>query len=150
MLAPLLRAGDTQEIAALGKEPLPALQESIVASDEAYAVFFGGEIGALFGVETDPAPTLGAPKLGLIWMLSGRAAGKHPRDFLRWSRIVVSGLLSRYDALFNAIDARYTGALRWAEWLGFELEEPRPFGPLGMPFCRFSVRREPNGSWRPL
>jgi hypothetical protein len=140
-LAPLLREGDIAEGRALGLEPKAALVDSFAQSEDCWATLFDGEVAAMCGVVPHRQTALGDAGTGLVWMLSGRACNVHPKAFLRTSRAVVDVLLERYRLLSNVIDARYDGALRWARWLGCEVEAPRPFGPLGAPFCPFTLRR---------
>jgi hypothetical protein len=136
-LAPNLREGDMLEGKALGLEPLTALRESLANSEVSWAFLLDGEVAALFGV----LPVPHSPGCGWVWMLSGRACDKHKRAFLRAGREVVPALLEHYSILCNAIDARYTGALRWARWMGFTVRDAVPLGPHGLPFHPFMIRR---------
>jgi hypothetical protein len=140
-LGPLLRDGDVQEGLALGLEPRQALIDSFRESDVSWAALFDGEVASMCGVVSIARTTLGDSGEGIVWMLSGRACSARPKAFLRTSRAVVDVLLQHYRTLANVIDARYEGALRWARWLGAEVSEPQPFGPLQAPFCRFIIRR---------
>jgi hypothetical protein len=140
-LGPLLREGDVEEGRALGLEPQEALLASFRGSEVSWASLFDGEVAALCGVVPYRRTALGDSGEGLLWALSGRAVDRHPKAYLRASRAVLDALLERYSLLTNVIDARYTGALRWARWLGCEVGPPQPFGPRGAPFCRFILRR---------
>lgn len=140
-LGPLLRDGDVQEGLALGLEPKAGVIAAVHESEVSWACLFDGEVAALCGVVPSRRTTLGDSGRALVWMLSGRACNAHPKAFLRCSRVVLDVLLEQYPVLINVIDARYAGALRWARWLGAEVSEPEPFGPLGAPFCRFIIRR---------
>jgi hypothetical protein len=140
-LAPFLRKEDVAEVRALGMDPTQALLDSVSNSSEAFAVSFDGELSAIFGVVPARETLLGSSDVGQIWMLSGEGITRHRKAFLRVSRWVVAQLLQRYRLLWNVIDARYAGALRWARWLGFEVMEARPAGPFNMLFCPFIVRR---------
>lgn len=142
-LAPRLRAADVAEVRALGDEPIDALLASVAHSSVAYATFFDGEPAALCGVVPCAQTLLGDSGVGCVWMLSGHACSAHPKHFLRTSRVITDVLLGRYAVLGNIIDARYTGALRWAAWLGAQVQAPRPLGPFGMLFCPFVLRRTP-------
>lgn len=141
-LWPLLREQDADEARALGMEPLEALRGSVNASEVAVAVRFNGELAAIFGVAPLREHTvLGRSSTATVWMVSSHACSRHPKAFLRTSRRVVDALLTRYERLVNVIDARYTGALRWAEWLGFHLGPAIPMGPHGLLFHPFTVER---------
>lgn len=141
--APLMREEDLEEGRALGLiDPIAALLESVRTSNPCVGVTFDGEPAVMLGVQpAAPVSLLDVTERGLLWMLSGRACSRHPKDFLRYSRRILDGLLERYDELHNVIDARYLGAVRWARWLKLELGPPEPFGPRGMLFHRFVARR---------
>lgn len=77
---------------------------------------------------------------GIPWLLGTPEIKDHARAFLRASKRWVQAEAQRYEALENWVDARHTRAVQWLKWLGFELEEPRPFGVEQMPFHRFTMR----------
>lgn len=139
-LAPNLRPGDVAEAYALGLHPRVALLDSVRKSEVATACIFGGELSCIFGAMTIRETALGG-RLGLVWMLSGHGVNRHPKSFLRTSRRVVDELLTQWDELSNFIDSRYDAALRWAKWLGFEIQPPILLPGMTVPFCRFTVRR---------
>lgn len=145
-LAPLMRAEDLAECQALG---YPTAHEALLVSlknaDIARAMLFDGEVAALFGLAVRRSTVLGSSDVGLVWLLSGRAVARHPSAFLRHSRPVLAALLQHCATLGNCIDARYTGALRWAMWLGFDIGRPVALGPAGMPFCPVTITR---AKWR--
>lgn len=142
-LAPLLRAEDIAEGAALGRDASQALIRSFELSEVCYSAIFDGEVAALCGVV--PGVRTHLASVDRLWMLSGRGCSKFPKAFLRSSRVVLAVLQLRYDLLSNIIDARYRGALRWAESMGAVLGAPEPHGPWGMPFRPFTVRRNNHG-----
>lgn len=136
-LAPFLRREDADELAAsLGVGPLQGLLASLDASAEARAVLFDGEVAALCGVTDSDVQGVGC-----AWALTGRAVEAHPRAFVRLSRLAVAEYLTRYDVLFNFIDARYTRALRWAAALGFSVQPAVAYGAAGLPFHPVVLRR---------
>ena len=137
-LAPSMRAADVAEnLASDGFTPLEACLVSLAISTEARAAYFGGELGALFGVAEGPFLGFKA----IPWLLTTGVVERHQRAFWRASRLVVASWLERYLVLEQAIDARYGMALRWAARLGFEVEPPAPWGVAGLPFCRITLRR---------
>jgi hypothetical protein len=140
-LARVMRAADKAEARALDLQPLEALLEALDKSEVAFAVSFNGELAALFGVAPFEPHTQAPPSTAVVWMLSGEAVDRYPKAFARASRAVMPKLLEHYELLVNVIDARYTRALRWARWLGFDVREARPFGPHAMPFHPCSARR---------
>lgn len=142
-LAPKMRPADTAEVLASGGfTPREALEESVTASAHAFAALFDGEVAALWGV-------VDGPGCGIVWALTGPAVERHPKAFLRHSRIAVNVLLRHYPALTNFVDARYEQALRWVRRLGFSVGPPEPFGAAGLPFHRILLRGAACVSLRP-
>lgn len=139
-LAATMRPEDVAEVLASGGySPREALEVSLAASSEAWTWEVGGEVAAVFGVVALPRPSLLGARVGGVWALTGTAVHRHRRAFVRASRRILKALLSRWDVLANAVDARYTGAVRWIQALGGVLDEPRPMGVAGLPFRFFYV-----------
>lgn len=141
-LAARMRAGDRAEVlASSGSGPLEALVGSVRWSrshgGEAWAGLIDGEVAAMFGVGRR---SLLSP-VAIPWLLTGDLVDRHPVLFFRASREVVDLWLRHFAELEQAVDARYTQALRWARRLGFTVEAPLPFGPRCAPFCRITLRR---------
>jgi hypothetical protein len=59
------------------------------------------------------------------------------RAFLYFSSRVAGLMRARYARLENWVDARYPAAVRWIEWMGFNLDPPAPYGVRGELFHRF-------------
>jgi hypothetical protein len=141
-LAPRMRRADVLEVAATsGRTPLQALEHALEVSDEVWAALFDGAVACLWGVVPLRRSVLRG-RVGAAWLLTGDLVERHPRAFWRHCRRELAGLFARWDELVNAMDCRNTPALRWGERLGFRLEDPRAFGVEGLPFRRFSVRKE--------
>lgn len=137
-----LRQSDLDELdAATGRAPMDALFDGVVSSDEAWAARIEGGVVALWGVAAAPLSFLG-PRIGIAWMLGSDLIDQHKESFIEACNQELPRLLRRWDVLLNAIDARNTKALRWAERMGFVLAEPAPMGRFGLPFVRFSVSLE--------
>lgn len=137
-LAPMMRPEDVAEVLASGGyTPESALADALGMSSESFAVMLGAEVAALFGVA--PVALLGG--VGAVWMLTSRIVDECPVAFLRACRRELPRLLQRWPVLVNAIDARYSRALRWAAWAGFEVGDPVPFGTAGLPFHPIILRR---------
>lgn len=145
-LAPHLRAGDVAEIrATAGVSPevglLGSLRGTLAAGGEASALLIGGEVAALWGVR----PLTDLRQVGVVWLLTGELVERHRLLFASLSRFVLRKLLREYPVLCNWIDARYTRALRWAEWTGAKLGEPKPFGVEARWFQKATWRRAAHG-----
>ena len=72
-------------------------------------------------------------------MLTAHELPDHARFFLRRNRFYVAEIRSKYRLLLNFVDARNTMAIRWLEWLGFDVAPARPLGPENMPFHPFKM-----------
>lgn len=144
-LAPLMRPEDAAEVKASGGyEPLAALLDAVSMSERPLALLFDGEVAAIWGVVPLPAPTfLGESRTAVVWLLTGAAVERHPLAFLKLCRPALRMLLDRYPTLINAIDERYTVAVRWAKWLGFDVWPALPFGVDGLPFHFITISRSP-------
>ncbi len=142
-MAPHMRQADVLECRASGGyEPLEALDVSLRVSTAAYALMVGGEVACLFGVAPVPSDTiLGAGDVGIVWLLGTTVIDRHPRAFLRLCRPVLRELFAYFPVLVNAIDARYISAIRWARWLGFEVQSAVDWGFEHRPFHFITARR---------
>ena len=145
-LAPAMRPADRLEIQASGgwEDPLPCLYDALDFSELAIAACFDGEVAALFGVgapEDAPASILCGPSTGVAWLLTGSAVDRYKLSFLKVCRQLLPVALEKYPTLVNAIDARHRSALRWAQWLGFEVCLPIPFGREARLFHPVILRR---------
>lgn len=137
-LARSMRAEDVAEILASdGVSPGQALADSIAVSDRVYAVYLSGELAFVTGAAPlDHLP--GCPACG--WLLSSGAVDRHPRGFIEATREIADAFVDEYGVLVQWVDARYEKALRWVRRLGFDVEDPKPWGRAGLPFCRITRR----------
>lgn len=134
-----LRPADVAELwAGSRSEPLDALVRAVRVSSESWAGVVDGETICLFGVA--PMSVLGGR--GSPWMLGTDGVDRNFVTFLRGCRAVVSRWRSVYPTLENVVDERNVAAHRWLRWLGFTLDEPRPYGPDKMPFRPFHMKPE--------
>jgi hypothetical protein len=134
-LAPLLRAEDRAEIAALsGKDPAALLVESVAASWETTTYRADGALICIGGV----APLSLIGQTGVPWLMGTDLVPVHRKAFMRHSREAMPRWLARFPVLRNVVDARYAEAIRWLRWLGFHFGEPVNIGVAGLPFLPFS------------
>jgi hypothetical protein len=139
-LAHHLRAEDADEgRRSHGLEPLEFIRHAVTGSPVALAGLLGGRVACITGVGHT-----NAHGEACVWLLTGDVISAEPRAFLRACRPALAKFLEVCPVLFNAIDARYPRAVRWAAWLGFKVGEPVPFGPYGEPFFPIEIRRS---SW---
>jgi hypothetical protein len=130
----VLRPGDARELAALGiADPAGRLAESIQRSLWSNAYVIDGEVAALVGLA---ARTVLSGE-GIPWLITGRPVDGHKKLFLRETRAGVERMRATFPVLRNIVHAEYHQTVRWLRWLGFEVLEPQPTGPLRQPFSVF-------------
>ena len=134
-LAQTIRSADVEEVWAMTHQtPRQALQQAVTRQTRTGLA--DGEVLCIFGVHS---PTV-LGMTGVPWMLSSDALPKHARAFLRGSVEWIEMIRHQYSLLVNYVDARNLMAIRWLKWLGFELQEPVPYGAEQLPFHRFEMR----------
>lgn len=136
MLALVMRPEDLAECQLAGYETgFDAVLSGIQGSTDSWAVWFGGQLGCVIGVDAHFDGYPGA----LIWALTGRVVDRAPVAFVRTSKAIVASLLDHHRFLWNLVDPAYTKALRWLELLGFTLGEQIPFPGTGAPFVLVTI-----------
>ena len=95
----------------------------------------------------EPVAVIGVRTLSLLyntgvpWMVTVDCTRKHKRALMSLGRAYTAAMLERYSTLTNFVDARNTDSVAWLQRLGFTIEAPHPYGPLAMPFHRFTIAR---------
>ena len=133
-LVPVMREADVQEVWAAGHfSPEEAVATSLEASPDPRVGLADGEVTCVFGVGEWSAIGL----LGVPWLLTAENMPRHARRLLIGSRAYMDEVRGRYTVLANHVDARNQKAVRWLQWLGFEIGPAEPFGLDKLPFHRF-------------
>ena len=137
-ITPRLRKADVEEMwSAYHIEPSLGVMLSVAVShDTSYTGLADGEPVCIFGVAL-PSLLINA---GRPWMLGTDKVPKHSRAFLRMSRAHVKEMSKKFPYMFNHVDARHDVAIKWLMWLGFIMEEAKPYGYEQLPFHRFYMR----------
>ena len=78
---------------------------------------------------------------GLIWMLGSNAALKHKREFFTLTGPIMDEMLTICPRLCNMVHSKNTKSIQWLKWLGFNIEEPVPYGAEQEPFHPFYLER---------
>ena len=133
-VAPLMRAADLAELAASGSEPLESLLRGIRDSVYCRTLLADGVPVMIWGV-TQLTDTVWSP-----WALGTDAINNDRRGFMVFSREELDRVAAQYPVLFNHVDARNATAIRWLQWLGFDVMDPEPIGVDGAPFHPFILR----------
>ena len=137
-MLPRVRAADVQEFDALGWSPRRVLETGLKTSTFSCAGLVNGRVITIFGVA--PGSMIGGN--GIPWLVGTDDLQRYQRTFLRRCRNVVNAMLTVYPYLENYVDERNRVAKAWLHWLGFTLEEARPYGIAGLPFHRFHMERK--------
>ena len=111
----VFRAGDLAECVATGQPLAEVVQQSILASTFTRAVYVDEKLAAVWGY----GPTRFLGPTAIAWLLTTAVVEQNPVRFLRSSRRIVNYMLEQYETVVIAVDARYTVAVRWLQWLGF-------------------------------
>lgn len=139
-MLPQVRQADRDEVWAAYAELIEvALPRSLVLSTHAWAGLVDEQVACVFGV----APVNLLAGHGAPWMVGTALVERHAFAFLRRNRQYVATMRSTYNRLENWVDARNSAAISWLGWLGFEFDQPMPYGPFGQPFMRFVMRNKP-------
>ncbi len=138
-IAENVRDEDREEMwAATLQTPGRALRMGWLYSDQCLTGMIDGKPVCMWGVLGESFVT----NHGTPWMVAAKGIDDNAMMFLRHCKGPVMDLLRGYDTLENYVDARNTRSITWLKWLGFTVEEPRPYGALNMPFHRFFMQRE--------
>jgi len=95
-----------------------------------------------------PMAMLGVGKISLLadegeaWLLTTDALQEWKVPFAKRSGVYIRRMLREVTVLTNHVDARLTDTISWLKWLGAEFDEPKPYGPDGVLFQRFELRRK--------
>lgn len=134
VVAANMREADRREVWASSRStPGQAIRESLRVSTSAWVAYYDGHPVGVFGV----APLNMIAGIGSPWLLGADELVKRPVRFLRRCRPYVRKMLQVYPKLVNHVDDRNEASKEWLRWLGFELGEPEPYGPFGLPFRPF-------------
>ena len=131
-----MRDADKSEIEAAGLRPGQALWHSYRHSFFSRTALVGKDVAAIWGLGGSPMGRIGNP-----WLLTAPPVEKVKHTFIRKGRSEVAEMLTICPTLIGVVDAKYLKAIRLLEMLGFEMDEPLPFGAHGAPFRRYHIER---------
>ena len=133
-----LRAADERELlAAYGRPCVDVIAESIERSIEPLAAWDTADrLIAIFG--RAPVGPILTP-MASPWLLGTSLLEQHAGILVRLSRQYVAAWREQHPLLVNFVDVRNTASIRYLKAVGFEFDEPAPFGAEGLPFQRFSM-----------
>ena len=141
-LAKNLRKEDLGEIAhGSGLPPETALRYALAISNIAYAVMKEDRVVALFGIAED-LHWDNQVGTGHPWMLASPELTSIRKSFLRECRGYVQGWLDHHKALEGFVWSKNEVHIQWLKWLGFQFDEPAPYGITNELFMRFHMKEE--------
>ena len=116
-LCPRLREADKQELLlSCGLGPCTALVLSFDNARKVYAVIDEEDLPiAMFGVVGEHR------NLGVPWMLGSEGIYKHASQFMAESKQWLEEIEQDYDLLANYVHADNKKAIRWLQWMGFQM-----------------------------
>lgn len=134
-LAHTMSQADRDEVWAMAHwTPEIALEKSMRGSRWKQAALVDGRVMCIFGVAKSLMGGLGRP-----WLLGSDLIRQYPKEFMRACQTWKPRVLAQATLLVNYVDARYTSAVSWLRWFGFEVEPPQPLGPDGVLFHRIMM-----------
>ena len=135
-LANDMREADAQECIAQGAaSPLAAVLYSLDVSRDCVCVILDNEVAGMAGV----VPVSILTRTGVLWLLTGKAVDKHKVTYVKIARSVLRYYASKWPNLSVGIDARYVGALRLAESMGFKIGGTYPHRDTGLPMVHHAM-----------
>ena len=139
-LAEHLRSADKIELtAATGKDVLSVLKRSVEISTICY-VDHPDQPNLIFGLSTFPEPRSAG-----IWMVGTDEIENQPIKFCRTAKAVINGffeLSDTIDYLCNYTHIDNVVHHKWLKWLGATLGPAMPYGPDGVLFRPFILKRK--------
>jgi hypothetical protein len=140
-IAENMRNDDIEEVrAASNKTPIKAITDGVRISDFSSVAVINGDVVAVMGVVK--GSTLSDS--GVAWLLGTTYISKHRREFLDNSHKVLNAMLDICPELSNYVHAKNKTSIRWLSWLGFQINDPEPFGVNNELFHEFTIRKGCN------
>lgn len=135
-LAEHMRQRDIDEVwASSRRTPEEAISLSMLGSRDTMSGLADGRVVCMFGVADHSfMGDSGAP-----WLLATDEVNKHAKAFLRLNKVYIDYIKGEYRILRNYVDARNVEAIRWLEWLGFNILPALPIGADGLLFHPFEM-----------
>ena len=130
-----LRPKDQAEILRFGISIQHALWRSYRQSVLRKTALIDGRVAAVWGV---CGTFMG--EVGIPWLMTTPAVKKvSPLKFARIYQSEVLDMLKIFPSLVNYVDSEYTSAIRLLDIIGFDIDDPEPFGRNNAKYRRFSL-----------
>ena len=130
-----MRDADRDELDASGALPHVTMLARSLAFSVNPGVAMGehGKVVAIFGL----APLALMGDTAAPWMIGTTGLTKHPTSMVKAAARYFTQSQQQYPKLLNYVDARNVLSVRWLKRMGFEIDDPAPYGPFGFLFHRF-------------
>ena len=133
-IAKNMRLSDRKEMYYMAAiRPAAAVEMSVAMAREVKTVLLDGVPCLVFGIGTQTFFS----EVGVPWLLGTDAADQHQYRFGRQSKKIFSEMYAPYSCMENHVLAENKKTIRWLKWLGFEMDEPLPYGVFNQEFIRF-------------
>lgn len=130
-----LREADRHEIDALAMlTPERAMELTVARSLVTLCGRWDGKIACVFGIARQSSLS----DIGVPWLLGTELVREVGPQFLWRSRWYVQQMAEAFPKQENYVHANNTHAVDWLRWLGFDMDDPAPYGVKGESFIRFS------------
>jgi hypothetical protein len=127
-------------------EPREVIRRSLLEAEQSWAgLDEHGDPVAIWGVASSPSSGEKI-RCGVPWMLATTAVRGYLRELAVFSRHFDREMCRRFGFLGNCVDASYSGAIRWLEWLGYSRGK-EVVSDSGYPFilmCKYTSQRRPT------
>lgn len=133
-----MRTADAREVkASHNSSPMGALRNSIRVSSHTSCCLINDVPTCIFGV----APVSLLTGTGSPWLLGTDDLRYHRKTFVIETRLGVKDMLMLYPYLVNWVHCDNVASIMWLRGMGFNFDEPEPYGVHGELFRRFYMRR---------
>lgn len=124
-----------------GFSSFEGLNRSLQVSEKAWVGFNGHTPFGFWGVAKIE------DRIGSPWFLGTDTMMESSKTVAHRTRFYVNEFFENYDFLYNYVHEENVVSMRWLKWIGFVLEEPKPYGIKGDMFRRFMLSKE---DWRKI
>ena len=141
-LKPRIRESDQNELRlSSGRSPEVSLQLSFEYSLECFAVIKKGVVLCVFGV----CPHRARDQVGVPWLICAEEFKTEvgPK-FAFQCRKYVKRMLAPFSSLMNSVWVENKEAISWLQWMGFHIQPPIKYGPMGSYFYPFVLNKDIN------
>lgn len=120
-----------------GVDPLTAIVGASGESSLSSVAMCDGVPVAVFGM----VKLGGLFEYGSPWLIGTDQLFTLKREFLTYTRQGVDQMLRMCPSLINYVHCENVKSIRWLKSMGFEFDDPAPYGVAGEPFNRFHMTR---------